>query len=228
MRLRRLVPFAACAGVLVGLFSLAIAEAVGAQGSNLALGGATSAVSSCAGSPDLVVDGNTDQTSWFGSCGTGTDGAAWWQVDLGQNYEISLVALYGRLGGGSTGFFTPGTVLVSPDDMSGYATLDDAMVAPGVSSFSYVGDGVNRIASVTTFATGRYVRINTDTCCRIQLAEVEIFGSEIITPVEGWDDWTTMSGALTLTSGSLVALFSAYRVALFAGQKGLEQLRWDL
>jgi hypothetical protein len=133
--------------------------------------------------PHLAVDGRTDGDH---ADVTLTRNAAqpWWQVDLGDVYDIAAVDVWACTGCGAyvlQDFY----VLVSDEDfrvLDPANDLDTLINDPAVTSFSVPG-AAGRPTVVQVNTTGRYVRVQVEwpegTLKPMRLAEVDVTGQRI-------------------------------------------------
>jgi hypothetical protein len=124
-----------------------------------------------------AVDGNRDGVFWAGSVThTQLDNAAWWQVDLGAVYAISLINLYNRSDCCSDRL-KDFRVFVSESPFTSTDPLQTAS-QPGVATF-LLGTGPDPAPSMYSVAIGRlgrYVRVQLNGANYLSLAEVDVLG----------------------------------------------------
>jgi len=153
----------------------------GVPPSNLALGGVASQSSVFADlsflDADRAHDGNRDGNFEAGSLiHTDLDVEAWWQIDLGNRYQLQRVELYNRTdccGESLSNFY----VLVSDQPFSNEG-LTAQLANPAVTAFSVpFAAGLDEIVAVGV--PGRYVRVQLAGADYLQLAEVEVYGSPL-------------------------------------------------
>ena len=145
--------------------------------SNLAAGKPTSQSStSYGGAASRAVDGNTNRSYGGGSVThTGNEANAWWQVDLGENFDISQIEITNR-GDNLEGRLANFDVFVSATDMTGKSY---SQLAGDSSVFAH---SLCRIRQVpwkrsANPGTGRYVRVQLAGSGVLSLAEVKVFGT---------------------------------------------------
>jgi RHS repeat-associated protein len=139
---------------------------------NLALGKPTTQSSTeWGGVASRAVDGNTSGNWNDGSVThTGTEGAPWWQVDLGSVQQLSDIKVWNRTdccGSALTNFY----VFVSDNPF----TSSNVAGQPGVSTYNVAGQA-GTPSVVAANRTGRYVRVQLGVYERLSLAEVQVFG----------------------------------------------------
>ena len=153
----------------------------GVAPTNLALGGVASQSSVFAGldflDADRANDGNRDGNFEAGSLThTDLDVEAWWQIDLGNRYQLQRIELYNRTDCCSeslSNFY----VLVSDQPFSD-AGLTSQLSNPAVTAFSVpFAAGADEIVGLGI--TGRYVRVQLAGTDYLQLAEVEVYGGPL-------------------------------------------------
>ncbi|MBW7944186.1 DUF2341 domain-containing protein [Patescibacteria group bacterium] len=127
------------------------------------------------GASSLAADGNTDGDWNNGSVShTAEEANAWWQVDLGQSYNLSDVDIYNRTDGTTATRLSNYHVLISefPFISTNLATTISSF---GVDDFHQT----TTAGSPTTIAantTGRYLRVQQSGTNYLHMAEVEAFG----------------------------------------------------
>ena len=143
--------------------------------SNLAAGKPTSQSStSYGGAASRAVDGNTNRSYGGGSVThTGNEANAWWQVDLGENFDISQIEITNR-GDNLEGRLASFDVFVSATDMTGKSYSQLA----GDSSISRTrfSGSAGAVETFSNPGTGRYVRVQLAGSGVLSLAEVKVFG----------------------------------------------------
>ncbi|MEM7279325.1 MAG: galactose oxidase-like domain-containing protein, partial [Pseudomonadota bacterium] len=150
---------------------------------NRALLGSVSQSSTLAGgefAPENAIDGDLSGAATSGSIShTGDEANAWWEIDLGQNTLVDTVRLWNRsdcCAERLSDFY----VLVSEQPFSS-PDLSIVLAQPGVRNFFFAG-AASRQTDFDIAANGRYVRIQKSTPGFLQLAEVQVFADEAITP----------------------------------------------
>jgi hypothetical protein len=160
LRVLRLAVAALCAlGLLVALGSWAFAP------KNLARGKpATSSSTMFATMPAGVVDGSKNGTYGFHSA---IEDSPWWAVDLGQNYDVTRIKVFGR-GDGVNDQSIPLSLEVSTDG--------DAYRQIGIRAepFSESDPWVVKTGPLVT----RYIRLKTLRHSYLVLGEVEVNGKK--------------------------------------------------
>ena len=152
------------------------------QTTNLAQGKATDQSSVRDGkSPSNAVDGKTTGTFADNdiSCTAQILGPHWWQVDLGDTYEISKVTIY-KAKDDSSASARFGQMYISVSDDP---TFNGSQIVEGYQSRGGVAYRVEAAGQPTftrlSNATGRYVRVWTNrTRIYLAFAEVEVYGTE--------------------------------------------------
>ncbi|MEM1319190.1 MAG: PA14 domain-containing protein [Bacteroidota bacterium] len=146
------------------------------QSSTITAGGIT-------GSASKAVDGNTNGV-FFSSpasassvAATQSDNEAWWQVDLGDQYEIEQIQVYNRQDGASKTRSI--YILISDSPFTG-GSLSAARNQADVEIFEPTAPG--RPSNYATLATGRYVRIQQVGGGHLVLAEVRVNGCPATAP----------------------------------------------
>ncbi|MDO5971799.1 T9SS type A sorting domain-containing protein [Flavivirga aquimarina] len=147
-------------------------------GINLALASngsiASQSTTDFGGLPELAIDGNTDGNFGGGSVShTSNDaGLKWWQVDLGEDKILWSIVIYNRTGsnyGERLNNFT-----VSVIDSNGNTTFSEIYVDPPNPSLTIDVDEI----------TGKIVRIEKTSDRGITLAEVEVYGTSVLSVEE--------------------------------------------
>lgn len=129
--------------------------------------------------PSRAVDGNTDG-NWANNSVTHTDqtAAPWWQVDLGQVYEIANIKVWNRTDccpERLSNFY-----LFVSDKPFASNDLNTTINQPGVSAFP--APGLAGTPSIFTVGKpGRFVRIQLVGANFLSLAEVEVMADETAT-----------------------------------------------
>lgn len=99
---------------------------------------------------------------------------AWWQVDLGQVYDISHITLWGRVG--CCPERLQHVYLFVSDTPFDSENLTTTRHQTEVSEF-YLNSAPNPSTTIVVNRSGRYVRIQSAGVTNLSLAEVEIFGT---------------------------------------------------
>ena len=146
-------------------------------GSNLALGKSASQSSTLDGKQaGYAVDGNTDGAITNNSVSsTQMNAQAWWQVDLGANYNLTDVRIWNRTDAGTESRLSNFYVLVSNVPFTS-TDLTTALNQAGVSGFQVSGTA-GRPDTISVNRSGRYVRVQLAGTDFLNLAEVEVFVS---------------------------------------------------
>ncbi|MEM6965750.1 MAG: discoidin domain-containing protein [Bacteroidota bacterium] len=152
--------------------------------SNLALGKTTAQSSTITaggitGNSDKAVDGNTNGI-YFSTPASSSSVAAtnfstnpWWQVDLGDNYQIEKIKVFNRTDGSDK--TNNAYVLVADTPF----TSDDLTTARNQANFEFfVAGQAGTPSEILTETNGRYVRVQTQGSGYLVLAEVEVEGCE--------------------------------------------------
>jgi hypothetical protein len=148
---------------------------------NLALQGIATASSEwdALHGPAAAIDGSTngyfDQNMLFHSAGGNDD---WWQVDLGQMSQISLIQIFNRVDCCSTRLSNV-TIFVSPNPFTS-TSLTATQAQPGVQQF-FLSGYAGLVPQVPMNVQGRYVRIQLNVTQYLQLAEVRVMGYPVAT-----------------------------------------------
>ncbi|ANW95414.1 hypothetical protein AXE80_03575 [Wenyingzhuangia fucanilytica] len=135
---------------------------------------ATQSSTAYSGPPELAIDGNTDGNYGGGSVThtehgeNGSNTLKWWQVDLGANYIIENINIYNRTGSNYGERLNNFTVEVI-DDKGNITFTQFYADYPNPSQTIEVG-GV----------TGSMVKISKTSDYGITLAEVEVYGSNLL------------------------------------------------
>jgi hypothetical protein len=172
-----------------GYLSLAEVEVFGSFGSpapsNLALGQFTRQSSTFPGfnpGAGAAVDASTDGNFFDGSVtATNADPNAWWEVDLGGTAAVSSVVVWNRADccGSRLGdywVFVSNAPFLDGDTP---ATLQNR-----ANTFSSHQTGApNPSATIPVGAQGRYVRVQLSGTDYLSLAEVQVFGTGLQTPI---------------------------------------------
>ena len=147
-----------------------------------------------------AVDGNTDGTFANNSVSsTQMEAHAWWQVDLGANYNLTDVRIWNRTDAGTESRLSNFYVLVSDVPFTS-TDLTTARNQAGVGSYLISGTG-GRPSIVNANRSGRYVRVQLVGTEFLSLAEVEVYATgQSSTPLA--TATPTLTPTLTATSGS--------------------------
>ncbi len=121
---------------------------------------------------DKAVDGNTNG-AWNQISLTNWGSSEWWQVDLGQSYDIDQVKLW-NVTTGNQGQMTNIYVFVSdnPFTSDDFETIKNS---PNVDDYLISGQ-LGRPSTVNANSTGRYIRVQKQGQGFITLDEVQVFG----------------------------------------------------
>ena len=131
------------------------------------------------GVASISVDGNIDGSGspWGANPSlthTQTESQPWWQVDLGQEADISQVNIYNRTSCCSErlkDFY----ILVSSQPF-GASSLSDLLNAPEVQS-TFISGQIGTLGNIPFEVTGRYVRLQlSSTNAVLHMAEIEVMG----------------------------------------------------
>lgn len=132
---------------------------------NLALKGKatqSSDYSSTKGGAELAIDGNSDGVFNHGSTThTQTEDKPWWQVDLGADYPIGVINIYGRTDDCCASRLSDYTVYV-------INSAGDTTFSQRFTTYPYVT--TNALGTI-----GRIVRVQLNTYNALSLAEVEVY-----------------------------------------------------
>ncbi len=154
--------------------------------SNLALGAATKQSSTIThagitASSDLAVDGNTDGDFNNGSVSaTQEEFQAWWEVDLGDLYEINLIEIYNKTNGSDV--LNDYWFMVSDTPFIEDGSLEDNLA---ISDHSKSKNGIPSSYSFRSYEPGiqgRYLRIQLEGTGYCTIAEVQITGCPTTAP----------------------------------------------
>ena len=143
---------------------------------NVALGKSASQSSTFAPAvASRAVDGNTDGVWGGGSVSrTNTDTNAWWKVDLGASFTIDEIVLWGRTGCCALANYT---VYVSDSDISA-----SNPTANGATSYAQTANP-NPSLTIPVNRNGRYVMVRLNGTDILSMAEVQVFGTPVTSPV---------------------------------------------
>jgi len=151
---------------------------------NRALSGSVSQSSTATGGFDLqaanAVDGDLSGSEASGSlASTESDPNAWWEIDLGQVYDLDTVRLWNRTDC-CTDQLADFYVLVSQQAFN-TQDLASTLAQPGVTRIFHAGVA-GRQTDLQMGVPGRYLRVQLSAVNALQLAEVQIFGSKVVQP----------------------------------------------
>ena len=146
---------------------------------NLALGKNTNQSSTYGnGVASFAIDGNLTGTSPWANADlqhTARENQAWWEVDLGESYEIQSFKIYNRSDccqNELSDFY----VFVSDTEFGPSATLASTLADPGVNS-ERIQANPQSIYDIAFPVSGRYVRVwNNKNNSPVHMAEVEVWG----------------------------------------------------
>ena len=131
------------------------------------------------GAANRAVDGNTNGRYRSGSTThTANRTAPWWQVDLGQSYEIQNIDLYNRTDDCCTARLNDVYVFVS-DEPFARQTIAQLLRNEAVETHFHSGVVGETLSVDYSLITGRYVRVQLQGTEALSLTEVEVFGREI-------------------------------------------------
>jgi hypothetical protein len=124
------------------------------------------------GTPDRAVDGDTDGRFFDGSVTHTSNGPGeWWQVDLGQTFDISEIVVWNRTDCCAERLHDV-LILVSDDPFPPTAVSDPT-------GWHAVIHGVaGRETRIPVAASGRYVRVQHTAAEYLSLTEVEVWSAE--------------------------------------------------
>ena len=164
-------------------FKVAEATAQAATPTNLALNKTTSQSSNAYGSNNGIkaVDGKTNGDYWDDSVThTANNPQEWWQVDLGDVYDIDTIRVYNRTDCCSERLSNFAVMVASEP----FPTQKDLSKALPQSTWSQKFSGTAGVKEeFRVKSSGRYVRIQLAGTNYLSLAEVEVFGTPAQTPV---------------------------------------------
>lgn len=152
------------------------------MGTNIALGKKSTQSSTAFGGESNRATDNNTSNSWAGNSMTHTnfDLQAWWQLDLEGSYNIDSIRLFNRMDCCSerlSDFY----VIVSDNPFSS-TDLNTTLAQSGVKSYYYAGIAPAQL-SIPFLTIGRYVRVQLKGQNALSLAEVQVMGCEIYTPL---------------------------------------------
>ena len=151
-------------------------ELSGSENENVAFGKTASQSSTGFGAvASRAVDGNTDGVWSGGSVSrTNTDTNAWWKVDLGASHTIDEIVLWGRTGCCALANYT---VYVSDSDIN-----PSNPTANGATSYAQTANP-NPSLTIPVNRSGRYVMVRLNGTDILSMAEVQVFGTPVTSPV---------------------------------------------
>ncbi len=118
-------------------------------------------------------DGNTDGRYSQGSVTrTSSEANSWWQVDLKSEYNIDTIKVFGRTDACCDTRLSNFDVTII--DANGNTTYTQTFTTAPSPSITINANG----------ATGRIIRVQQNTGTVLNLAEVEVYGSEITPPID--------------------------------------------
>lgn len=127
------------------------------------------------GVPGRAVDGNTDGVYNHGSIThTNTEFQPWWEVDLGDTYDLTDIVLWNRTDCCSSRL-SDFHILIS-DDPFVSPDLATVQAQPGVTDLFHAGQPATQ-STHDVDRSGRYVRIQLSGTNPLSLAEVQVFAS---------------------------------------------------
>jgi YVTN family beta-propeller protein len=130
---------------------------------------------------DKAIDGNTGGSGPLGQIThTLRDASSWWELDLGDVYDLDSVNIWNRTDCCSnrlSDFY----LLVS-DTPFNSQDLNQTIAQSGVFSQQFAG-AAPRTTEAVIGRTGRYLRVQLPAQNFLQLAEVEVFGAPLATPL---------------------------------------------
>ena len=130
------------------------------------------------GSSSRAIDGNTDGSFWNGSVTlTNWENQPWWEIDLGDVYEISDLKIWNRTDCCS-GFLKDYYVFISDNPFTN-SNVNALQNQAGVQSF-YQPNQAGLPSNIDLDKTGRYIRIQLNGQGFLALAEVEVIGCEAV------------------------------------------------
>lgn len=170
--------------LLLAVFTFATLNQASAQ-TNLALNGTATQSStyistSFSREAANAIDGNTSGEPIDQSYSvTDIEFQPWWQVDLGEIYEINSINTY-NITVCCTDRETNFYVFVSKTPFPSANSVSSALADSNVTSFHHPGQmGLPSAFAVPAGTTGRYVRVQLNGSNHHNLAEVQVFGSPI-------------------------------------------------
>lgn len=145
---------------------------------NIALGKTVQQSSTAyGGKASRAIDGDTDGIWRNGSVShTAAEAQAWWEIDLGSVNDIEYIDLYNRTDSCCSSRLSNFYILVS-DSAFESTNLDETLAQADVSKY-YFAEEAGSPSTIAINASGRYVRLQLVDNNSINLAEVEIYGSE--------------------------------------------------
>ncbi len=183
------------------------------------------------GAASRAVDGNTNGTYGSGSVThTSFNNQPWWEVDLGDVYNIDEIVLWNRTDCCQSRLRAV-HIFVS-DTPFGSTSLTATQAQAGVGDF-YNSGSVGQSATTSINRTGRYVRVQLENSDYLSLAEVQVFGSavtETLPPVVNGCNFQAEDA--TLSGPSVKSSHSGYEGTGFADYPGGSgsnvYIEWDV
>ena len=116
-----------------------------------------------------AVDGNTNGDYGAGSIThTNFEQNAWWRVDLGASYNISQISIFNRTN-------------CCMDRLNGVEVYVGNSPSNSPANYTFISSlGANASYDLATNVTGRYVFVRKSNSGYLSLAEVQVFGTEVI------------------------------------------------
>ncbi|MEO1204088.1 MAG: galactose oxidase-like domain-containing protein, partial [Pseudomonadota bacterium] len=151
--------------------------AVDTRYENIALSGAVSQSSDADGTSGAAnaIDGDLSGHPGSNSlAATGSDAEAWWQIDLGQQYDLDTLRLWNRTDC-CADELADFHVFISPAPFVSNSVAA-TQAQPGVTDIFHSGPATRQL-DLSAGATGRYVRVQRTTPGPLYLAEVQAFGA---------------------------------------------------
>lgn len=188
--MRRVTRWIAIWAVLaVGATVLAVSPVVAQTGAepvatNVALGGsAEQSSTSFGGVPERAIDGNTDGVFRRDSVThtSPADSNPWWQVDIGDRFQIDEVVLWNRTNQCCTSRLADFTVFISDDPFRDDATITELRGDPNVTAIDHPGELEDVSVSLDVDTTGQFVRIQKPAGSALSLAEVQVLATPVPT-----------------------------------------------
>ena len=172
------------------------------QPTNLALNKTTSQSSNAYGSNNGIkaVDGKTNGDYWDDSVThTANNPQEWWQVDLGDVYDIDTIRVYNRTDCCSERLSNFAVMVASEP----FPTQKDLSKALPQSTWSQKFSGTAGVKEeFRVKSSGRYVRVQLAGTNYLSLAEVEVFGTPAQTPVAPAEQPTNLALNKTTSQSS--------------------------
>ncbi|GAA1359915.1 alpha-L-fucosidase [Streptomyces beijiangensis] len=160
----------------------------GSELRDLAIGSAaTQSSTAYEGAADRATDGSHNGIFPSGSVShTAQQAEPWWQTDLGRRQALTKIVVWNRTDC-CTERLSNFWVLVS-DHPFGAQGLAEAKAESGVSSYR-IGSLTGQSAEVALTRKARYLRIQLEGTDYLTLAEVQVFGNEIVKPAPAAQKW---------------------------------------